>query len=177
MSDAGFVQRRFDAFELDERNARLTREGVPVPSLMVSQAVTESVLLERFVALGGRVLRPRTLVDLAQDEHGVTATLDDGSCLRARYVVGAEGMHSTGRERARIAFSGGSYGDLAAALEQALAGKFSALDAHDAQRRPVAQQVVAFADRLTRLGTLRPGLRGLLNLLLSTVSKLPAIRR
>jgi DNA-binding winged helix-turn-helix (wHTH) protein/tetratricopeptide (TPR) repeat protein/ABC-type cobalamin/Fe3+-siderophores transport system ATPase subunit len=31
MSDADFVQRRFDTFELDERNARLTRGGVPVP--------------------------------------------------------------------------------------------------------------------------------------------------
>jgi 2-polyprenyl-6-methoxyphenol hydroxylase-like FAD-dependent oxidoreductase len=66
---------------------------------------------------------------------------------------------------------------LAGALEQALAGKVSALDAYGAQRRPVAQQVVAFADRLTRLATVRPGLRVLRNLLLSTVSKLPAMRR
>jgi 2-polyprenyl-6-methoxyphenol hydroxylase-like FAD-dependent oxidoreductase len=269
-------------------------------TLMVSQAVTESVLLERFVALGGRVLRPRTLLDLAQDEAGVTATLDDGGCLRARYVVGADGMHSTVRERAGIAFTGGSYGEsfvladvrlsggvlaaevalyfspagmavaaplpggiyrivatvdeapehptaeyvetllqergpqhypakvheviwgtrfrvhhriadvyragrvllagdaahvhspaggqgmnvgildaisLAGALEQALAGKVSALDAYGAQRRPIAQQVVAFADRLTRMATVHPALRGLRNLMLSTVSKLPAIRR
>jgi 2-polyprenyl-6-methoxyphenol hydroxylase-like FAD-dependent oxidoreductase len=268
-------------------------------TLMVSQAVTESVLLERFVALGGRVMRPRSLVDLAQDEAGVTATLDDGSRLRARYVVGADGMHSTVRERAQIAFTGGSYGEsfvladvrlsggvpsdevalyfspagmavaaplpggvhrivatvdeapeqpsadyvetllrergpqhdpatvhevlwstrfrvhhrvadvyragrvvlagdaahvhspaggqgmnagildaisLAGALEQALAGQVAALDAYGAQRRPVAQQVVAFADRLTRLATVRPGLRGLRNLLLSTLAKLPAIR-
>ena len=49
------------------------------------------------------MLRPRTLVDLAQDAAGATATLDDGSRLRARYVVGADGMHSTVRERAGIA--------------------------------------------------------------------------
>ena len=55
-------------------------------TLMVSQAVTEGVLLHRFVELGGRALRPRALADLAQDAHGVTATLDDGSTLRARYV-------------------------------------------------------------------------------------------
>jgi 2-polyprenyl-6-methoxyphenol hydroxylase-like FAD-dependent oxidoreductase len=267
---------------------------------MVSQAVTESVLLERFVALGGQVQRPRTLLDLVQDDAGVTATLDDGSRLRARYVVGADGMHSTVRERAGIAFTGGSYGEsfvladvrlsggvlsdevalyfspagmavaaplpggiyrivatvaeapehpsaeyvetllqergpqhdparvheviwgtrfrvhhrladayragrvllagdaahvhspaggqgmnvgildaisLAGALEQALAGKVAALDAYGAQRRPVAKQVVAFADRLTRMATVHPALRGLRNLLLSTVSKLPAIRR
>ncbi len=80
-------------------------------TLMVSQKVTEQVLLERVVELGGRVLRPRQLVDLAQDASGATATLDDGSRLCARYVVGADGMHSTVRERAGIAFSGGSYGE------------------------------------------------------------------
>ena len=35
-------------------------------TLMVSQAVTEGVLLERFVELGGRVLRPRTLATCAR---------------------------------------------------------------------------------------------------------------
>ena len=48
-------------------------------TLMVSQAVTEQVLLERLLALGGRVLRPRTLVRLTQDADGVSATLDDGT--------------------------------------------------------------------------------------------------
>jgi 2-polyprenyl-6-methoxyphenol hydroxylase-like FAD-dependent oxidoreductase len=66
---------------------------------------------------------------------------------------------------------------LAGALEQALAGNVSALDAYGAQRRPAAQQVVALADRLTRLATVRPGLRALRNLLLSTLARLPAIRR
>jgi hypothetical protein len=41
----------------------------------------------------------------------------------------------------------------------------------------VAQQVIAFADRLTRLATVRPGLRVLRNWLLSTLSRLPAMRR
>ena len=80
-------------------------------TLMVSQAVTEQVLLERFMQLGGQVLRPRTLVQLAHDDAGATATLDDGSRLRARYLVGCDGMHSTVREHAGIAFSGGSYGE------------------------------------------------------------------
>ena len=55
---------------------------------------------------------------------------------------------------------------LADALVTALAGDDpAALDAYGAERRPVAQQVVALADRLTRLATVRPGLRGLRNLL------------
>lgn len=268
-------------------------------TLMVSQAVTEQVLLERFAQLGGQVLRPRTLVSLAQDESGATVVLDDGSSLRARYVVGCDGMHSTVREHAGIAFSGGSYGEsfvladvhlrgaapsdevilyfspagmmvlaplpggvhrivapvddapehpstayvqalidgrgsrreraqvldvlwgsrfrvhhrvadayragrvvlagdaahvhspaggqgmnagildattLADALLKALAGDAAALDAYGALRRPAAKQVVAFADFLTRLATVRPGLRVLRNMLLGALSRLPAFR-
>jgi 2-polyprenyl-6-methoxyphenol hydroxylase-like FAD-dependent oxidoreductase len=299
----GLQAQRFTIRDGDRVLVPIAFDKLPTPypyTLMVSQAVTERVLLERFVALGGRVLRPRALVGLVQEEAGVTVTLDDGSRLRARYVVGADGMHSTVREQARIPFNGGSYGEsfvladvrlsggvptdevslyfspagmavvaplpggvhrivatvdeapehpsadygeallrargpqqhpaavhevlwgtrfrvhhrvadvyragrvllagdaahvhspaggqgmnvgildaisLAGALEQALAGKVSALDAYGAQRRPVAQQVVAFADRLTRLATVRPRLRGLRNLLLSTLSKLPVVRR
>jgi len=66
---------------------------------------------------------------------------------------------------------------LADALVAALAGDTGALDAYSAQRRPVAGQIVALADRLTRMATVRPGLRGLRNLLLSVVSRLPAVRR
>jgi len=268
-------------------------------TLMVSQAVTEQVLLQRFVELGGTVLRPRALVQLAQDDAGATVTLDDGSRLRARFVVGADGMHSTVRDAVQIGFSGGSYGEsfvladvrlaggvpsdevilyfspagmvvvaplpggvhrivatvddapdqpnaayvqalldergpkraratvnellwgsrfrvhhrladvyragrvllagdaahvhspaggqgmnvgildaarLSEALIEALAGNMPALDAYGAERRPVARQVVALADRLTRLATVRPALRGLRNLVLSTLARLPRFR-
>lgn len=80
-------------------------------ALMVSQAVTERVLLERLIELGGHVRRPLTLVDLAQDGTGVTATTEDGAEIRARYVVGADGMHSTVRDRAGIGFPGGKYAE------------------------------------------------------------------
>jgi 2-polyprenyl-6-methoxyphenol hydroxylase-like FAD-dependent oxidoreductase len=74
-------------------------------SLMVPQATTERLLLE----LGGTVLRPKTLASLIQDADGVTATSDDGELIRARYVVGADGMHSIVREQAGIGFEGGAY--------------------------------------------------------------------
>jgi 2-polyprenyl-6-methoxyphenol hydroxylase-like FAD-dependent oxidoreductase len=73
--------------------------------------VTEAVLLERLTELGGRVLRPYRLTSLDQDDDGVTATFDDGGHTRARYVVGADGMHSTVREQAGIGFTGGEYGE------------------------------------------------------------------
>lgn len=269
-------------------------------TLMVSQAVTEGVLLERLTELGGRVLRPRSLVALTQAADHVEAQFDDGSRCRAHFLVGADGMHSRVREASGIAFTGDSYGEsfvladvhlsggvphdevilyfspagmvvvaplpdhahrivatvddalevpdaayvqalldargpereravvrdviwgsrfrvhhrvadtyrdrrvllagdaahvhspaggqgmnvgildalhLSNALIQALAGDTAALDAYGQARRPVAQQVVALAHRLTRMATVRPRLRGLRNTLLGLASKLPPLRR
>jgi 2-polyprenyl-6-methoxyphenol hydroxylase-like FAD-dependent oxidoreductase len=66
---------------------------------------------------------------------------------------------------------------LADALPKALAGHVGALDAYGRVRRPVAQQVVALAHRLTRLATVPPLLRGLRNVVLATVSRAQAPRK
>jgi 2-polyprenyl-6-methoxyphenol hydroxylase-like FAD-dependent oxidoreductase len=301
--ERGLQAQRFTIRDRDRVLVPIAFDKLPTRypyTLMVSQAVTESVLLKRFEELGGRVLRPRTLVGLTLDQSAAVATLDDGSRWRARYVVGADGMHSAVREQARIPFSGGGYGEsfvladvhlsgaipsdevilyfspagmvvvaplpdgvhrivavvddapeapdaayvqalldargpqrervvvrdvvwgsrfrvhhrvadvyragrivlagdaahvhspaggqgmnagildamsLAGALVKALAGDERSLDVYGTQRRPVAQQVVAFADRLTRLATVPPVLRGLRNALLSTLARLPVFRR
>lgn len=270
-------------------------------TLMISQAVTEKVLLNRLEALGGRVIRPQSLTELRQDCDGVDAMLADGTSVRARFVVGCDGMHSAVREAAGIGFEGGSYAEsflladvrlsghaaadevvlffsprgmavvaplpdgvhrivapvedaperpdaafvqalldergpsispvkvlgepiwgsrfrvhhriadryragrvvlagdaahvhspaggqgmnmgildavrLADALQGALSGRMDALDAYAAERRPVAEQVVALADRLTRLATVPPALRGLRNVFLRLIATLPAVRR
>jgi hypothetical protein len=41
----------------------------------------------------------------------------------------------------------------------------------------LAEQVVALADRLTRLATVRPGLRAARNVLLGILARLPMFRR
>ncbi len=269
-------------------------------TLMISQAVTEAVLLARFTELCGRVLWQRAVTDVTQSDEGVTATLDDGTRLQARYLVGADGMHSTVRERTGIGFPGGSYGEsfsladvrltgsvpsdevilyfspaglvvvaplpdgvhrivatvepapehpdigfvqalldargaerqrlivkqvvwgsrfhvhhrvvdtyragrillagdaahvhspaggqgmnigiqdamvLADSLATALTtGNEEPLNSYEAIRRPIAKQVVAFTDRLTRLATVGPGLRPLRNTLLKLLAYVPAIR-
>jgi 2-polyprenyl-6-methoxyphenol hydroxylase-like FAD-dependent oxidoreductase len=62
-------------------------------ALIVSHAVTERMLSERLAETGASVRRGRALAALGQDAEGVTVTLDDGSKLRACFVVGADGMH------------------------------------------------------------------------------------
>jgi len=269
-------------------------------TLMVSQAETESVLHARLQELGGQVLRPRTLSGLTQDAAGATATLDDGTTLRARFVVGADGMHSRVRECAQIPFTGGRYeesfvladtrleggmpsdevvlyfspagmvvvaplpggrhrivatvdeapehpsvafvqalldargparerarvlevvwgsrfrvhhrvaeryrsgrivlaGDaahvhspaggqgmnagildavrLAGALASTLEGDPVALDAYAAERRPIARQIVSFADGLTRIATVPRVLRPLRNAVIWALARLPGVRR
>jgi 2-polyprenyl-6-methoxyphenol hydroxylase-like FAD-dependent oxidoreductase len=79
-------------------------------TLLVSQAVTEAVLLKRLHQLGSEVLRPYTLTSLDQDGTAVTARFADGGQVRARYLVGADGMHSTVRDQAGIGFPASASG-------------------------------------------------------------------
>jgi len=112
LASLGVHARRFTIRDRDRVLVPIDFDSLPTRypyTLMVSQAVTEGVLLERLVELGGHVSRPHALADLAQDPRGVIATLDDGTTLRARYLVGADGMHSIVRDRSGIAFVGGSY--------------------------------------------------------------------
>jgi 2-polyprenyl-6-methoxyphenol hydroxylase-like FAD-dependent oxidoreductase len=78
-------------------------------TLLLPQNDTERLLLERVVELGGEVIRPKVLATVTQDADGVTATFTDGDVIRAAYVVGTDGMHSTVREQAGIGFHGDEY--------------------------------------------------------------------
>jgi 2-polyprenyl-6-methoxyphenol hydroxylase-like FAD-dependent oxidoreductase len=79
-------------------------------TLMVSQAVTEAVLLERLRELNIEVGRGRSFAHYHQDSNGVTTTLDNGEQIRSRYLVAADGMHSEVRKLAGIGFTGDTYG-------------------------------------------------------------------
>ena len=67
---------------------------------------------------------------------------------------------------------------LADALAEVIGGATeSLLDAYSATRRPIAQQVIALTDRLTRLATLPRGVRPLRNVVISLAGRVPALRR
>jgi 2-polyprenyl-6-methoxyphenol hydroxylase-like FAD-dependent oxidoreductase len=80
--------------------------------LLIGQDATETALERRFLEVGGRLHRGHRLLDWWRDHPGVTATVagPDGEvrAVRARYLVGADGVHSTVREGAGIAFAGDS---------------------------------------------------------------------
>lgn len=110
----GIHASRFTIRDRDRLLVPVPFDGLPTPfpyTLMISQAETEAALLARLTELGGTVLRPVTVTAVRQDDTGVTATLDDGRQLRATYLIGADGMHSTVREGAGIGFTGDTYAE------------------------------------------------------------------
>jgi 2-polyprenyl-6-methoxyphenol hydroxylase-like FAD-dependent oxidoreductase len=82
-------------------------ESVPYPNLwMVPQACTELILRERLRALGGEVEFGKALATFTQNEHGVEATLSTGEMVRADFLVGADGGHSTVRKALGLRLEG-----------------------------------------------------------------------
>jgi 2-polyprenyl-6-methoxyphenol hydroxylase-like FAD-dependent oxidoreductase len=74
-------------------------EGVPYPNLwMVPQSRTEQILRERLAELGGQVECGKALATFTQTEHCVDAVLKSGEVVRATFLVGCDGGHSTVRK-------------------------------------------------------------------------------
>lgn len=131
---AGINARTLEVLEGIDVTRRLIKEGLEAPrftvrdgaktlltvdfsgldteypfTLLAPQSTTERLLLDRVRELGGDVLRGKNLTTVTQDATGISASFADGDSIRARYVVGADGMHSTVRGAAGIGFGGGSY--------------------------------------------------------------------
>jgi 2-polyprenyl-6-methoxyphenol hydroxylase-like FAD-dependent oxidoreductase len=88
-------------------SAKRPIESVPYPNLwMVPQAQTESILRERLRGLGGDVEFGKELSKFRQNEHGVEATLATGEMVRASFLVGCDGGHSTVRRGLGLRFEG-----------------------------------------------------------------------
>ncbi|MBC9717151.1 FAD-dependent monooxygenase [Streptomyces sp. TRM66268-LWL] len=73
---------------------------------MLPQWRTQEILLARLRELGGDVAFGREVSGLAQDADGVRATFEDGSTIRARYAVAADGGRSTVRRLLGIGMTG-----------------------------------------------------------------------
>jgi 2-polyprenyl-6-methoxyphenol hydroxylase-like FAD-dependent oxidoreductase len=80
--------------------------------LTLQQYRTEKILTERLHALGGEVMRPYRVTGVAinTDHADVDVEGPDGrEVVRARFVVGADGVHSVVRQSAKIDYLGGTY--------------------------------------------------------------------
>src|SRR5581483_9116017 len=116
MRRAGHVVPIFTIRDRDRVLATVRFDHLPTRypyTLMLPQNLTEAILLDRLRETGGEVYRPYTFTNMRQDSEGVTAevALESGAVqrVRARYLIGADGMHSVVRERAGIGFSGNAY--------------------------------------------------------------------
>jgi 2-polyprenyl-6-methoxyphenol hydroxylase-like FAD-dependent oxidoreductase len=105
-------------FRVRDRDRALMTIGFEhIPSqyqftLMLPQDRTERLLRDHLEALGGEILRPASLVSFSQSPEGVVAKLDCGGdplTVKARWLVGCDGMHSIVREQAEIPFEGAAY--------------------------------------------------------------------
>ncbi|HTU12942.1 MAG TPA: FAD-dependent monooxygenase [Allosphingosinicella sp.] len=82
--------------------------------LMVPQSTTEAVLAARLESLGGRIHRGVEALVAARGAEGATVrvrTKAGERMIGARFVVGADGMHSVIRAAAGIPFDGETYGE------------------------------------------------------------------
>ncbi len=112
----GHIVPRFTLRDRDRVLATIPFDWLPTRhpyTLMVPQNITEAILLARLRELGGDVHRPLAANDLREDADGVSVTVavegQHPQTVRARYLVGTDGMHSTVRERAGIGFTGDPY--------------------------------------------------------------------
>ncbi|CAL1701533.1 unnamed protein product [Somion occarium] len=79
-------------------------------ALLISQADTEQLLLEKLKKQGVVIHRPCKVTDMHGSDDGLRVAFEGGEVMRARFVVGADGSRSTIRKLANIPFRDPSTG-------------------------------------------------------------------
>jgi 2-polyprenyl-6-methoxyphenol hydroxylase-like FAD-dependent oxidoreductase len=81
-------------------------------TLMIPQSRVEQCLLSHLESLGGRVVRPCRLLRCTASGSLFEAEVcseETANSIKARWLFGCDGMHSTVREQSGIGFAGGAY--------------------------------------------------------------------
>lgn len=82
-------------------------------ALMIPQDETEAIMIDRLAELGHGIIRPLSLDRVDQGDNGAKLTCHDPQGLveiSCRYLIGADGEHSTVRQQAHVEFPGDTYG-------------------------------------------------------------------
>jgi 2-polyprenyl-6-methoxyphenol hydroxylase-like FAD-dependent oxidoreductase len=88
-------------------STKQSTESLPYPNLwMVPQFRTEEILRERLHTFGVKVEFDNALAAFTQDKDGVQATLATGESVRADFLVGCDGGHSTVRKALGLRLEG-----------------------------------------------------------------------
>lgn len=93
--------------------------------LMLPQDRTEAIMIDRLAELGIDIQRGTSFASLHEAADHVIAELQTStgnSMISARYIVGADGMHSAVREACGIAFDGDEYAGSFVLADVTLAG-------------------------------------------------------
>jgi 2-polyprenyl-6-methoxyphenol hydroxylase-like FAD-dependent oxidoreductase len=113
----GVVVPHFTFRERDRLLAELLFSDLPTPYpfiLTLQQWRTEQVLTDALASSGGEVLRPYEVTGIDIETDGATVSVqgpDGERRVRARFVVGADGVGSAVRQAAGIEFAGGEYSE------------------------------------------------------------------
>lgn len=117
--DGSFMEKDFG-----ERAQATPAEPYHIP-LMIPQFLTEKIMRDRLVELGGWVEFGSELTAFKQDGRGVTAHVSGSGgaeTVRVRYLIGADGGRSFVRHALGIAFPGKTLGVRAIVADVALTG-------------------------------------------------------
>lgn len=115
LAQKGLKLAKFSIRDRDRVLVRLRFDSLPTPHaylLMLPQDMTETILAEGLAEAGGGVRRGCTVESLVETPNGIQASVvssEGRQTILARYVVGADGMHSLVRQTAGIGFAGARY--------------------------------------------------------------------
>ncbi|GAA1833987.1 FAD-dependent monooxygenase [Pseudonocardia ailaonensis] len=84
---------------------------MPFGFTALPQYETERILADTLAGYGTVVERGVRLTSFTQDDTGVAALLDSGEEIRAGYLVGADGAHSTVRKGLGLTFEGAAFSE------------------------------------------------------------------
>lgn len=115
LANQGLKLAKFSIRDRERVLVRLRFDMLPTPYnclLMLPQDMTEKILNEKLAEAKGAVRWGCAVESLIETPEGVQATLvssEGKQTLHARYVIGADGMHSLVRQTAGIGFTGDAY--------------------------------------------------------------------